>query len=183
MSKHSTGQKKLVLSPDTDIYHIGLPLVANTELEVLIKISPLNSREFRLLDIQALVEALIYDPDLAKLPTLSIPLIIQVMFICTGCDYTSFFHGFEKASFLHTLYQYAECITSGNMDTPGSLSDIDEHGIEDGFLSFLRLIGCAYFQKHKSTFQPAYMSPLTHFNSFTKEGLSPSVLLTITANG
>lgn len=23
---HSTGQKKLVLSPDTDVYHIGIPL-------------------------------------------------------------------------------------------------------------------------------------------------------------
>lgn len=100
-------------------------------------------------------------------------MVIQVIFICTGCDYISFFHGFGKASFLHTLYQYADFITSESMDTPGSLSDIDEHGLEDGFLSCVRLIGCAYFQKHKSAFQPAYMSPVTHFNSFKKEGQSP----------
>ena len=30
---HSAGQKKLVLSPDTDVYHIGLPIVSQTMLE------------------------------------------------------------------------------------------------------------------------------------------------------
>ena len=31
---HSAGQKKLVLSPETDVYHIGLPIVSQTTLEV-----------------------------------------------------------------------------------------------------------------------------------------------------
>ena len=30
---NSAGTKKLVLSPDTDVYHIGLPTVAGTDLE------------------------------------------------------------------------------------------------------------------------------------------------------
>ena len=53
--KHFAGLNKLVLSPDTDVYHIGLPLVANTDLKVLVKISPIGSKQIRILDIQALM--------------------------------------------------------------------------------------------------------------------------------
>ena len=38
---HSAGQKKLVLSPDTDVYHIGLPIVPQTMLEVNVHASKL----------------------------------------------------------------------------------------------------------------------------------------------
>ena len=90
--KHSAGLNKLVLSPDTDVYHIGLPLVANTDLKVLVKISPIGSKQTRFLDIQALVHALENDPDLAALPRLSIPTIMEMVYVCTGCDYMSFLH-------------------------------------------------------------------------------------------
>ena len=38
-----------------------------------------------------------------------------------------------------------------------------------GFFSFLRLVGCTYFRKHKSAFLPSYTSPITLFNSFSEE--------------
>ena len=38
---HSAGKKKLVLSPDTDVYHIGLPIVAQTDFDVLVRLSKL----------------------------------------------------------------------------------------------------------------------------------------------
>ncbi len=46
---HSAGTNKLVLSPDTDVYHIGLPIVAGTDL------SPFSALEHRLLNLQALI--------------------------------------------------------------------------------------------------------------------------------
>ena len=50
---------------------------------------------------------------------------------------------------------------------PGTLANIDptSHGI----LSFYRLIGCAYFRKHKAAFLPTYPTPMSLFNSLAKD--------------
>ena len=173
--KHSAGINKLVLSPDTDVYHTGLLLVANTNMKVLVKISPITSKQTRFLDIQALIHALENDPDLAALPRLSIPTLMAMVYVCTGCDYVSLFHSLGKASIMNALYLCAEFITADKHNTPGSLSDFDELSYEEDFLSFLRLVGCAYFMKHKSAFLPSYHTPLSYmyFNSFFKDGQSP----------
>ena len=39
---NSTGTKKLVLSPDTDVYHIGLPIISGTELECVVRLRVLG---------------------------------------------------------------------------------------------------------------------------------------------
>ena len=39
----SQGTHKLVCSPDTDVYHIGLPLVHNQSLDVYVRISVFSS--------------------------------------------------------------------------------------------------------------------------------------------
>ena len=85
----------------------------------------------------------------------------------------SFFHGLGKASFMNALYRCAEFITADKDNTPGSLSDFNEPSNEEGFLSFLRLVGCAYFIKHKSAFLPTYHTPASYFNSFHKDGQTP----------
>ena len=103
---NSAGQKKLVLSPDTDVYHIGLPIVADTTIDVLVRLNPFSSLELRLLDMQALISAFANDPDLAIIPQSLSTSTIQVLFIRTGCDFISFFTGFGKASFLITLFEY-----------------------------------------------------------------------------
>ena len=47
---------------------------------------------------------------------------------------------------------------------PGLLSNTN-----DGFLSFVQLVGCAYFKKHKSAFLPIYPTPMSLFNSVSKD--------------
>ena len=43
--------------------------------------------------------------------------------------------------------------------------------VSDGApIIFNRLIGCAYFRKHKAVFHPSYPTPMTLFNSLTKTG-------------
>ena len=96
---NSTGQKKLVLSPDIDVYHIGLPIVANTNLDVLVQLSPFSSLELRLLDMQALIYAFTSDPDLATIPQLLTPAAIEVLYTCTACDFISFSMALEKLHF------------------------------------------------------------------------------------
>ncbi len=71
-----------------------------------------------------LVQALDSDPDLATLSRSSLPSTCQMLFVCTGCDYISFFKGLGKASFLNAFYQYAPFICGNRL--PGFLSD---HGV------------------------------------------------------
>ena len=56
---NSADHKKLVLSPDTEVYHIGLPIVAETDLDVLVRLSTFSSTEHRILDMQALISAFV----------------------------------------------------------------------------------------------------------------------------
>jgi len=157
---HSEGTRKLVLSPDTDVYHIGLRVIAGTELDVIVRLSPFSSIEQRLLHLPALLTSFNNDPDLAALEERKIAHIIQTLFVTTGCDYISFFNGLGKATFMQTLFEYSEFITASNTSIPGTLTNET-----NGFLSFLRLVGCAYFKKHKSAFLPSFPTPVTLFNS------------------
>ncbi len=64
------------------------------------------------------------------------------------------------------FFEQAEFICYGD----GTLTDTDE---QSSFLSFLRLVGSAYFRKHKSVFLPSFPTPKSLFNSFTKGSTSP----------
>ena len=86
------------MSPDTDVYHIGLGLNMDDK-HILVQISPINSREIRFLDLLALNLALPNDPDLSTVPSTILPLVIQTLFVCSGCDYISFFSQLGKATF------------------------------------------------------------------------------------
>lgn len=163
---NSSGINKLVLSPDTDVYHIGLRIVSLSHVHVIVKLSPFNTVQHRYLDLRRLNHALSNDPDLASLCRSQIPAVIQKLFICPGCDFVSFFTGYGKATFLATLFQHCEFITSnGHPSQPGTLANDDPNS--DGFLAFLRLIGCLYYNKHKSAFLPSFPTPITVFNSLS----------------
>ena len=163
----STGQRKLVISPDTDVYHIGLAFVAGTNINVIVQLSSIASLELRLLDMQALITAFGNDSDLAGIPTSFSPLAMQVLYVCSGCDFVSFFHGLGKASFLSAFFEYCDFICSNSNQAPGMLTDT---GNSLGYCYFLRLVGCTYFRKHKSAFLPSFTSPMMLFNSFSVEG-------------
>ena len=94
------------------------------ELDVKMQISKINSKDLRILDMKSLLQAFYNDPDLAPISQSSIPTVMQMLFVSTGCDFVSFFHGFGKASFLKTFYRHTAFITSGLGTTPGVLSMI-----------------------------------------------------------
>jgi hypothetical protein len=166
---NSAGTKKLVLSPDTDVYHIGLPLVTDTDLNVLVRLSKFNSIEHRILDMQALISAFHNDPELAHIPSMLQASVMQALFVCTGCDFISFFNGLGKASFLATLFEYCKFICANNEQLPGTLCDANSNGN----LSFFRLVGSAYFRKYRAAFLPAYHSPATLYHSLKEDDHSP----------
>ena len=59
----------LVLSPDTDVYMIGLPLQCTHMKDIIVQISDINSRELKLLYLKRLIAALCNDSDLANVAT------------------------------------------------------------------------------------------------------------------
>ncbi len=157
------------MSPDTDVYHIGLGVYTNDK-HVLVQVSALNSREVRYLDLTAFTLALKNDLDLATIPSNILPQAIQSLFVCSGCDYISFFSQLGKATFLRYFFQYASFITSG--EPPGTLADtsLDGEKYKDGYLAFMQLIGTLYFKKHATGFESS--SPATHFLKFATTGTS-----------
>ena len=78
------------------------------------------------------MNALENDPDLSSIQPSLLPKIMQTLFVATGCDYTSFFSGIGKATFLRYFFQHSEFITSGRVNAPGTLADCDTE-IEAGF--------------------------------------------------
>ena len=64
--KNTAYKRILVVSPDTDIYHIGLPLQQLCK-EVVVQVSPINSQELKYRHMTALSKVLLNDPDLAHI--------------------------------------------------------------------------------------------------------------------
>ena len=157
----------LIMSPDTDIYHIALPMDHDNK-DISIQISKFNCKELRFMHLTAFLSVTRNDPDLASLPPHQIPQVLQTLFVVTGCDYVSFFSGIGKATLLCCFYKYAEFISSGLGNAPGTLADVnlEQDSFNTGFLAFLRLVGVVYFKKHALTFSTT--TPVTHFNTFNE---------------
>lgn len=116
--------------------------------DITIQVNPPNKGE-KYANLSTLIKCLDNDPDLALLPPEKRGTIPQTLFITSGSDYTSYFSGYGKASFLNTFFQNSTFITGNSMD--GCLSQTREDN-DSGFLAFLRLIGCLYYKKHWSAF-------------------------------
>ena len=70
--RKTTCEKIHVLSPDTDVYHIGITMedVAETK-DVVVQINPMNSRQLKYVHIAALIKAFSNDPDLSHIDSIS----------------------------------------------------------------------------------------------------------------
>ena len=72
----------LVMSPDTDVYMIGIPLECMQSKEVVVQVSKHNAREVRILSLSAIIKAMENDPDLSSR---DLPQILQAIYVSTGC--------------------------------------------------------------------------------------------------
>ena len=141
----------LIYSPDTDVYNIGLGLLnQHPTATYAIQLNVPHSDEKKYININNLKVALLKDLDLSNLPQDQLCAIMQTLFICTGCDYTSYFKFIGKATILNNFFQHASFISGHNM--PGCLSYTLPSNKQHGFLSFVRLVGTCYFKKHLSAF-------------------------------
>ena len=155
------------MSPDTDVYNIGLPLPRTHQKDIVVQLNLYSSKELKYIHLTAFLEVLQNDPNLSCIPAAKIPQIFQSLYVSTGCDYT-FFSEIGKASFYRCLFQDAEFITSGNSSFLGSLADtnLSDNQFKIGFLALLRLIGSVYFRKQRSGFSQS--NPKIHYCTLQK---------------
>lgn len=153
----------MLYSPETDVYHIGLPILLKQQpqLDVYIQLCAWCKNSNRYLHVNAFLHALASDPDLAQVPLEKRASIMQMLYIATGCDYISYFKGIGKVFFLNVFYQHATFITSGS-DPIGSLVDISPETAQLGLLAFVRLVGCGYYKKHLTGFKFSTPEELFH---------------------
>ena len=163
---HSTGSRKMLYSPDTDVYNIGLPIMQeNHSLEIYIELKGRRKDSHRYLHLNKFIQALHSDPDLAQVSPEQRASIVQAVYILTGCDYISYFKGIGKVFFLNVLFQHATFITGG-INPSGSLAQlVCQENSHLGQLAFVRLVGCAYFKKHLAGFK--FDTPEALFHSIT----------------
>ena len=92
--------------------------------------------------------------------------IIQVVFICSGCDFVSYFVRLGKQPFFNTFFQYAAFICGlfiENAEGTLSNTNLDEDS-DFGWLAFYPFIGCVYFTAHRSCLNK-YISPIELFQT------------------
>ena len=119
-----SGEGKLIYSPDTDVYHIGLTYSNVASNDMIIQLSTVG-RELKLLHLNKLLNAINTDADLYLLLIEKHGEILQVLYVSAGCDFTSFFCGLGKVTFLKCFYCYSTFITLPGEHTLGSLADGD----------------------------------------------------------
>lgn len=135
--------KILIYSPDTDVYNIGLRKHIISHVECIVQINLPHPSEQRFVSLNNLKTALDNDPDLASINREGLLNTLQMLFIVSGCDYTSYFAGIGNTASLNTFYHYSDFITGNTQE--GSLCDnSSEREIKRGFLSFMRLIGTLF---------------------------------------
>ena len=107
--RQTSSIKGIVVSPDTDVYFIGLPLYHGDTKDIIV--SPYNQRQVQCLHLTHLVTVL------ATVPQHIIPHAFQALYVVTGCDYISFFSGIGKATFMMFFTNMQASLQVGQSNT------------------------------------------------------------------
>ena len=121
--KYSVGTHKLLFSPDTDTYHVGMGLLEDIQLcecDVYMQINRVCDAD-KYIHLSKLDEALHYDHCMATISPQIRAQILQTLYVVTGCDNVSYFHGIGKIKFLQVFFQHASFISNGQ-EQPGTLA-------------------------------------------------------------
>lgn len=104
--------------------------ILNTD-HIIIQLSKSYKNGGKFVDFKAFNEAVWFDPDVKGIPQSEKLQALQAIYVCTGCDYISFFAGLGKITFLSTFFQYASFIISDSQ-LYGSIGRPNVEGMTTG---------------------------------------------------
>ena len=160
----------LIYSIDRDVGVVSLPLNFSDKTVCIQYNAKVGEEKY--LNVNMLQDAIKADSDLSAIISQNIDVLkcIQMLYICSGCDFVSYFAHLGKSKFMNVFFQYASFISGEN--TPfniGNLSCSTVNGNSDlGLLSFYRLILCVYFKAKRACLHQ-YDSPVQLFASVNGE--------------
>ena len=109
-------------------------------IDIWVQLSKKITESSNFTHLNRLLHALNNDPGLASIPSDEQPQSVQTLYVCTGCDYISFFKGMGKVSFLQTFFEHASFI-AGDRTLPGSIRNVTTNPNDPALYTFLRLVG------------------------------------------
>ena len=149
----------IIYSPDNDLIPIGLPICQNLpdrDFIVWYEYSKLKVQG-GYCNVSQLLREIKNTTNFQNIDPEKLARIFLFLYATTGCDYVSYFRWLTKKIFLDIFYQNTDFICKTivyqdqNCPRLGCLSDHEDD--ENMHLSFLRLIGCAYFGTRKSSYE------------------------------
>ena len=156
--------KILIRSVDRDIAMVGLPLMENfADKHVYIQYD--SSKDGKYLHMNNLMQAIDNDDALSEINENIRFKIIQSLYVCSGCDFVSYFKEKGKSTIFTTFFQYASFINNG--DSNLALTDMDDRGL----YAFFRLIGSVFFNTNRVSLND-FDSPQELFKSFSRYSAS-----------
>lgn len=149
---------------------IGLPLdFGNKTITIQYRAKAFDDKY---LDLSVFQSACMKDADLGHLieRNINVRKCLQVLYICSGCDFVSFFVHKGKGLFFKTFFQFATFITGEESPmSPGHLSQTSlDVNSKNGLLAFYRLVMCVYFMANRACLHD-YDSPVELFHSFVAD--------------
>lgn len=157
----------LIYSPDSDFF-IGLHIAEKYKMKNLtIQLKDIGY-EKDYFNLSSFCNVIKENIQLNTIQAADISSTIQSLFICTGCDYISFFRYHSKLIFFATFFKYAQFICGEQDVLQSGLKDLHCSDDKNG-LSFYRFIGCEYMKGLFSAFDTNITSPVDLYTKFTTE--------------
>ena len=142
----------LIFSIDTDILFIGLHFACQYPDRHFLVHYKSSAGVNNYVDLNKLLDLMSVNSALCTFDKCQIADEMQALYVCSGCDYVSFFNHYSKNTFFDAYFDNVEFISAESLYS-GQLSQADEHDWELGFRAFCRLIGCVFITKCSSSFQ------------------------------
>ncbi len=131
----------IIFSPDNDIYNIGFGLLNDFSDKTIWVQTKKHPYESEFLNVRKVAEKSSTSVYMNTLSLEKIGHMLQMLFIVTGSDYTSYFKHQGKNSLYKTFFHNFNFINQNDI----TLDEIINGSFNKGFLSFGVLIGCQYF--------------------------------------
>ena len=142
----------VIFSIDSDILFIGLSFVCKYPDRHFIVHYKASAGANKYVDLNKLLDLMSINSALCTFDKCQIADELQALYVCSGCDYVSFFNHYSKNTFFDAYFDYVDFI-SAESTYSGRLSQADERDWALGFRAFCRLVGCVFLTKCSTSFQ------------------------------